>query len=275
MLRSSSHAFLRQAVMVLVLRQIALTAEALPVALPVSSFFGSPGALSPVPQNTAQYLLDLEGKYLHYFGDQQIFLVALSPALKQHLQSVTSSGRPVMYGVDHLAGGVCDWSRVPGWTSSDSGADAEHIFYGREIRDAPNTLYGNAIHLSLGPHEDPEGWTSQEMAENHNFWKAIAQDGQSVGVADGAARHFRTNIATELGGTFKQRWGSGVTTKAHRFALQMYTAESQGEANNPGGRFFEMFAQGMPPTRQVVFVEAEDGCKGTPTPVPQQTSLLL
>jgi len=154
------------------------------------------------------------------------------------------------------------------------GADAKHVFYGREIRDAPKTSYGNAIQLSLGPKEDPEGWTPEEVTENYKFWRAIEQDHQPVGVADGV-RQFRQNIAEELGGTFRERWGSAVTTKAHRFVLQMYTAESQKEAKNPGSQFFEKFPQGAPPTSQVVFLEAEDGCKGTPTPGGPEQALLL
>ena len=57
----------------------------------------------------------------------------------------------------------------------------------------------------------------------------------------------------------------------------MYTADSQSEAKNPGSQFFEKFPQGSPPTSQVVFLEAEDGCKGTPTPggTEQPSQLLL
>lgn len=243
---------------------VSVLAETLP------GIFGHEGAVSPLPANKARYLLDLaaQGVYLHYYGDEQIFLLALSPKLKQRLEIVasepTSPHMPTVYGVDALSGGTCDWSKIP-WSTSSSGADAEHVFYGREIRQALKTQYGNAIHLSLGPGEDPEGWTDEEMEENFKFWQAIHKDGESVGDADGL-RQFRDDIASKIGGTFKERWGSAVTTKAHRFALQMYTAESQSEARNAGGRFFEMFPGGRPPTDQVVFFEAEDGCKGTPTP---------
>lgn len=235
------------------------------------SIFGSAGATTPVPSNVAQYLLDLESQdvHLHYYGDGQIFSIALSPALKQRLQSeaAASSNKdmPIVYGVDHLSGGVCDWSKVLGWSNASNGADAKRVFYGREIRQAPNTAYGNAIHLSLGPEEDSEGWTHEEMSENFQFWKAIQQDGETVGAAD-MLRQFREDVGGKLGGTFKQRWGAGVTTKAHRFALQMYTSASQANNANPGALFFEMFPNGAPPTTQVVFFEAEDGCKGTPTP---------
>merc|ERR1712062_718515 len=54
--------------------------------------------------------------------------------------------------------------------------------------------------------------------------------------------------------------------KAHRFALQLYSADSQSEASRPGTLYFEMFPGNQPPTTNVVFLEAEDGCKGTPTP---------
>jgi hypothetical protein len=224
-----------------------------------------------VSANVAQYILDLQAQdiYLHYYGDQQIFSLALSPTLKQHLQSVagasSTTDMPRVYGVSQLSGGACDWSNVLGWSNSSSGADAAHVFYGREIRQAPNTAYGNAIHLSLGPKSDPEGWTDEEMHENFEFWKAIQQDGESVGAADGL-RQFRNNIAEKIGGTFKQRWGPGVTTKAHRFALQMYAAASQSDNANQGALFFEKFPSGHPPTTDVIFFEAEDGCKGTPTP---------
>lgn len=237
--------------------------------LPV--IFGHEGADTPVPSNTAQYVLDLEaqGAYLHYFGDQQIFLLTLSPKLKQHLQSVASgndhAAMPVVYGVDHLSGGECDWSKVLGWSNSSSGADARQVFYGREIRQAPHTQYGNAIHLSLGPQQDPEGWTHEEMKENFDFWQAIHKSGDSVGVAD-SLRQFRDDIAKEVGGSFEKRWGAGVTTKAHRFTLQLYTVDSQSEGQNSGSQFFEMFEGAKPPTSKVVFFEAEDGCKGTPTP---------
>jgi len=268
-------AFDRKFVVVLVLIAILQNVVAEAVSLP--SIFGAQGAQSPVPQNTAKYILDLEGKYLHYYGDRQIFLLALSPALRQHLKASSESERPITYEVDLLAAGESDWSKVPGWASPNhGGADAKHVFYGREIRNAPKTSYGNAIHLSLGPKEDPEGWTTEEMTENYNFWRAIEHDHQSVGQAD-QVRQFRQNIADELGGTFLARWGSGVTTKAHRFVFQMYTADSQSEAKNPGSHFFEKFPQGSPPTTQVVFVEAEDGCKGTPTPggTEQPSQLLL
>lgn len=231
--------------------------------LPV--IFGTQGSVSPVPSNTAKYLLDLEQQevYLHYYGDDQIFLLALSPKLKEHLENVDSSNdNPVTYDVDHLAGGISDWSRVPGWTGPEHGADAEKVFYGREIRDAPTTKFGNVIHLSLGPEEDEEGWTPAETDENYKFWHAI-HNGASVGAADGL-RQFRSNIGSQLGGSFEQRWGTGVTTKAHRFVLQMYTAQSQ---KNSPGHFFEMFPNEHPPTADVVFFEAEDGCKGTPTPI--------
>merc|ERR1712232_878622 len=46
----------------------------------------------------------------------------------------------------------------------------------------------------------------------------------------------------------------------------MYSADSQGEANRPGTLYFEMFPGNRPPTTNVMFLEAEDGCKGTPTP---------
>mmetsp|Transcript_126258 Transcript_126258/g.246230 ORF Transcript_126258/g.246230 Transcript_126258/m.246230 type:complete len:280 (+) Transcript_126258:3-842(+) len=244
------------------------------------SIFGREGAASPVPSNVAQYLLYLEAQdvYLHYYGDGQIFSLALSPALKQHLQSVASTsskaGMPLVYGISHLSGGVCDWSKVPGWSNSSSGADAKHVFYGREIRQAPNTAYGNAIHLSLDPMADQEGWTDEELHENFLFWKAIQKDGQTVGAAD-RFRQFRDDIAGKLDGTFKQRWGAAVTTKAHRFALQMYTSASQNDAGNPGALFFEMFPERAPPTTEVVFFEAEDGCKGTPTPNAKDSASLM
>merc|ERR1712178_368444 len=95
------------------------------------------------------------------------------PKLKEHLQQVANDGNsnsmPVVYGVDHLKGKppICDWSRTPGWSSPKNGADARTVFYGREIRQAPQTKYGNAIHLSLGAADDPEGWTPAEMKENY------------------------------------------------------------------------------------------------------------
>lgn len=240
--------------------------------------FGRAGAVSPLPPNMAQYLLDLEaqGVYLHYFGDRQIFLLALSPKLKQHLKSVAGSGvhMPIAYSVEKLARGASNWNELLPWSTPSSGADAEHVFYGREIRQAPKTQYGNAIHLSLGPDEDPEGWTNEEMNENFKFWQAVHEDGKSVGEADGL-RQFRDNIASKIGGTFLERWGAAVTTKAHRFALQLYTVQSQSEAHNPGGHFFEMFPGGSPPTAQAVFLEAEDGCKGTPTPAGRAARTLL
>jgi hypothetical protein len=281
-----------------VLRQLRIFAAALVIqyvaAETLPSIFGSVDATTPVPSNVAQYILDLEeqGVYLHYHGHQQIFSLALSPALKQHLQSeaATSSSidMPLVYGTSQLVGGecncssgscsfrplvptcekVCDWSKIPGWSNSSSGADAHHVFYGREIRHALNTPYGNAIHLSLGPERDQEGWTHEEMHENFEFWKATQKDGEKVGRADGL-RKFRENVAAQLGGTFKERWGAGVTTKAHRFALQMYTSASQSDDSNPGARFFEKFPKSIPPTTEVLFFETEDGFKGTPTPKTQ------
>jgi len=246
---------------------------------PLPGFFGQPGATTPALANPAQYMLDLDahGTYLHYHGDGQIFVLALSPRLREHLRIVASesdtAAAPIVYGLDHLedsdAGLIADWSRTPGWSGpSGSGADAQHVFYGREIRSAPGTAYGKVIQLSLGPDEDPEGWTVAEMRENYQFWEEIEQEGKPVPVAD-EVRSFRHGVAALLGGTFEQRWGANVVTKAHRFVMQLYTAESQTEANNPGGHFFEMFPENRPPTRQVVFFEAEDGCKGTPTPIVQ------
>lgn len=249
----------------------------------VPAIFGLTDASSAMPTNAAQYLLDLDaqGIYLHYYGDQQIFLLVLSPKLRDRLHKASSgfnaSQMPLAYGTEHLSGGKCNWGDTPGWSSRHrphSGADARTVFYGRELRHAPNTLFGNAIHLSLGPEEDPEGWTPDEIAENYKFWRAIQQEGKSVGEAD-ALRQFRHDVGSQLGGTFMQRWGQRPVTKAHRFALQMYTAESQSEANNPGGLFFEMFPAGKPPTAQVVFFEAEDGCKGTPTPANKEASMLF
>eukprot|EP00931_Biecheleriopsis_adriatica_P085734 TRINITY_DN60555_c0_g1_i1.p1 TRINITY_DN60555_c0_g1~~TRINITY_DN60555_c0_g1_i1.p1 ORF type:complete len:357 (-),score=54.35 TRINITY_DN60555_c0_g1_i1:12-1043(-) len=260
------------AILVTSLRCITV-ADALPV------IFGEPGALSAVPRNVAKYILDIERKqvYLHYFGEGQIFRLVLSPTLREHLQVVSNASdsehMPIAHGLDQLSGGMCNWQDLLSWTSSDYGANAKDVFYGREIRQAPGTLYGNAIHLSLGPKEDPEGWTSAEMAENFEFWQAIHEDGQSVAAADGL-RSFRKNIASQIGKTFMQRWGTQITTKAHRFTLQMYNAETQNEANNPGGLFFETFPNGMPPTAEVVFFEAEDGCKGTPMPA-RETSMLF
>ena len=220
------------------------------------AIYGQAGAVSAVPTNTAQYILDLENTYLHYFGDQQVFLLSLSPKLKEHLQRGANDGNgngmPVVYGLDHLKGkpSICDWSRTPGWSSPKKGADARTVFYGREIRQAPRTRYGNAIHLSLGAADDPEGWTPAEMKENYDFWRAIEKKGESVGAAD-ELRRFRNDVGRALGGGFKRRWGGGVTTKAHRFALQMYDAKTQNAANNPGGRLFEFFPNGEPPTKQV------------------------
>lgn len=242
--------------------------------------FGRAGSVSAVPSNTARYILDLEAQdvYLHYYGDGQVFQLVLSPKLKEHLTRVVSlsdnASMPVTIGVNKLSNkGECDWNQVLGWTSPNYGADAKTVFYGREIRQAPNTLYGNAIQLSLGPDVDPEGWTNEEMTENFKFWEAIHHKGQDVYAAD-SLRQFRSSVASEVGGTFEARWGSSVTTKAHRFALQMYSAESQSEQNNPGGRFFEMFPNDLPPTTQVVYFEAEDGCKGTPSPK-EKVSLLM
>mmetsp|Transcript_137659 Transcript_137659/g.294231 ORF Transcript_137659/g.294231 Transcript_137659/m.294231 type:complete len:333 (+) Transcript_137659:56-1054(+) len=244
------------------------------------AIFGAPGAESPVPRNSAQYLLDLEAHdiYLHYYGDQQLFTLRFSQKLKEYLESVARTGgthqMPVVYGMQELAPqGTVDWSArsIPRWTPT-SGADAQHVFYGREVRDVEDALYGNSIHLSLGPREDPEGWTVDEMQENRKFAEAI-RGGMSVGEAD-QYRQFRHGVAHALGGDFMRRFGEGVTTKAHRFALQMYSSESQSEANNPGARFFEMFPGGKPPTETVMFIEAEDGCKGTPT-LPTQDARVM
>merc|ERR1711879_603602 len=121
---------------------------------------------------------------------------------------------------------------------------------------------------------DPEGWTPDEMSENFQFWRAMHQEGKSVAEADGL-RQFRHDVGAQLGGSFMQRWGPQIATLAHRFALQMYTAASQDAASNPGAQFFEMFPGAMPPTAQVVFFEAEDGCKGTPTPSSLAASMLF
>lgn len=244
------------------------------------AIFGQAGAASAVSPNVAQYLLDLDaqGAYLHYYGDQQIFLLALSPKLRERLQTAASgsgeSAMPATYGVEHLSDGICNWADVPGWSSANSGADARTVFYGRELRQAPNTLFGNAIHLSLGPEEDSEGWTPEEMSENFRFWQAMHQEGRSVAEAD-QVRQFRQDVGSQLGGTFMQRWGPQIATKAHRFALQMYTIDSQNDASNPSALFFEMFPARQPPTAQVVFFEAEDGCKGTPTPTSTGASMLF
>jgi len=246
------------------------------VAQPLPAIFGQTGAASPVPANVAQYILDLEaqGIYLHYFGDEQLFSLALSPKLRERLQTVAGgadmANMPAAYGVDHIANRVCNWNDAPGWATPQNGADARTVFYGRELRQAPGTAYGNAIHLSLGPEEDPEGWTPEEMSENFAFWQAMHQQGMSVAAAD-ELRQFRHDVSSKLGGTFMQRWGTQISTKAHRFALQMYTADSQ----NPAGLFFEKFLGGRPPTTQVIFFEAEDGCKGTPTPVSAVASRLF
>lgn len=238
----------------------------------LADVFGQAGTTSPVPANTAQYLLDLEKQdvYLHYCGPKQLFSLRFSPKFKAYLQDAArgqgATQMPVVYSVSDLSPqGTFNWgaASVPRW-SATSGADSKHVFYGREIRDAQNALYGNSIHLVLGPEEDPEGWTSAEMDENRKFGNAIL-NGMSVGAAD-QYRQFRKGVAPALGSDFVNQFGAGVTTKAHRFALQMYSADSQSEAHEPGSFYFEMFSGGKPPTANVLFLEAEDGCKGTPTP---------
>lgn len=247
-----------------------LAAESLATSLP--DIFGEPDSESPVPRNTARYLLELETQdiYLHYCGHLQLFSLRFSPKLKNYLQNVAktdnSSMWPAVYPVNKLSSqGTFDWQAegVPRW-SPTSGADSKHVFYGREVRGTPNALYGNSIHLVLGPEADPEGWSVDEMNENRNFSKAILE-GMPVVTADQAYRHFRREVAPTLGSDFKKQYGAGITTKAHRFALQMYSASSP-QVNQPEDQYFEMFPGAKPPTENVMFLEAEDGCKGTPSP---------
>merc|ERR1712224_668299 len=109
-----------------------------------------------------------------------------------------------------------------------------------------------------------------------NFGKEV-QAGKSRTDAD-RFRHFRGPSRDMKEYTLlADRFGKTAFSKAHLFVLQYYTTEA--EMENRGADFFETFGEidgeRRAPTQEVVFFEAQDGCKGTPCPVYTQQDQFL
>ncbi|CAD7922276.1 unnamed protein product, partial [Amoebophrya sp. A25] len=191
------------------------------------------------------------------------------------------------------------------WTSNRP-ADNWQVFLGREIRQvstgaagAAQGGHGNVIQLvyydsqapqgadtiAAGPAgstsdvtenpEDPAGWTPEEFAENRTFGLKIenADDDSNITVLKvlgDRKRAWRGAGWTGEGETaypeLTKDFGERAYSKAHRFVLKMYDINKDESCRKFEAAFFETFPKRKPPSDKVVFLEAEDGCRGTPCP---------
>jgi hypothetical protein len=173
--------------------------------------------------NVAQYLLDLdEAKATFDFCGGLMFQLELTDKLKEHLHNTQQ--QPVIFDSSKFR-----MHNVPDYEQS-AFADNVHIFHGREIRKAPHASggMGLVLQLSLAGGDDPEGWTSQEVA-GYDGW---GHDGGRV---------WRTGdrLVKEGFATFQQKYGPKAFSLNHRF-------------------YFHYDSSGK------MWLSAEDGCEGTP-----------
>ncbi|CAD7956141.1 unnamed protein product [Amoebophrya sp. A120] len=150
--------------------------------------------------------------------------------------------------------------------------------------------------------QEPAAWTAEEIEENQLFGTAVEQQGfdpdcapasplaPNVAVvkvlSDRKHRHWRgegisgaTATPSESSGTcpttrpypgLYRDFGSNAYSKAHRFVLRLYDTEAEWKKALTEGKVFEKFGdypKKRPETREIVYLEAEDGCKGTPSPI--------
>lgn len=191
-------------------------------------------------KNMAQYLVDLhEANATFDFCGGMMFQLVLSDALRSHL---VSSRMNENYSENSSGVKVADAKKyrmhqLEGYEQSAT-ADNFGIFHGREIRRVPWAAggMGFVLHLSLANEQDPEGWTSEEIA-GYDGW------GHDSG------RDWRTADRLEREGikNFREKFGPQSFSLHHRFYLHMDSLNR-------------------------VWLSAEDGCEGTPANVnPIQT----
>ena len=183
-------------------------------------------------KNMAQYLVDLhDTKVTFDFCGGMMFQLVLSDALRSHLVSsqMTTNDSENSSGVKVADAKKYRMHQLEGYEQSAT-ADNFGIFHGREIRRVPWAAggMGFVLHLSLANEQDPEGWTSEEIA-GYDGW------GHDSG------RDWRTADRLEREGikNFREKFGPQSFSLHHRFYLHMDSLNR-------------------------VWLSAEDGCEGTP-----------
>jgi len=179
--------------------------------------------------NVAQYLVDCHDQQTVFnFCGGMLFQFQLTGKLREHLQQVSTLGvdnehQPVIFGADRRA-----MSQIPNYVQN-SEANNTRLFHGREVRQVPTAAGGMGFVLQLSfAGDDPEGWTSQELAE-YDGWNHDAK------------RTWRKGDRLESEGfkNAREKYGHAVFSLHHRFYLHL-------DAQNR------------------VWLAAEDGCEGTP-----------
>merc|ERR1711977_460121 len=184
--------------------------------------------------NVAAYLVALHdaSKVFKFCGSHK-FQLQLSPALREHLNSVaeqgaSSSSQPVVFEAERF----CEMPDYQSDFQGSAAADNIRVFHGREVRNSPNANggQGKVLHLSMAGAEDSQGWTPDEL-EEYNGWK------------HDSSRNWRKAPQYELEGFagYSQQFDSNAYGLHHRFYLHW-------------------------DSREVMWLSAEDGCEGEPWP---------
>lgn len=187
--------------------------------------------------NAAQYLVDLhDAKATFNFCGGMLFQLILSPKLRNYLGEVAGENKLQVYDASQSR-----MFQIEKYDKSNY-ADNVRIFHGREVRKVKDAAggMGFAIHLSMAGEDvkDPEGWTAGELGD-YDGW------------AHDVGRTWRNakDLASEGFDTYGQVFGSKAFGLHHRFYLHYDSANR-------------------------VWLSAEDGCEGFPSPPPKGWNLM-
>jgi len=185
---------------------------------PLGALFPREVAAPPDMNNMGKRIVALhDSKAVFDFCGGMMFQLVLSDKLRQEMLSKD----PVVYDAS-----MARMMSIPNYRQS-SDADDVNVFYGREVRKVPNATGGMGFVLQLvSSKEDPEGWTTQEVAE-YNGW------------AHDSGRKWRKSADHALEGNeaYSGRFGSNAFGLHHRFYWHL-------------------------DARNNLWLSAEDGCEG-------------